>query len=146
MARVNKKGSSFPSMFSSSDGEENDVIKEVVNEFSGCEMSELLLDIIETAIFNQNPLTVSLNSENEDKLLELYGYSVVEFPVKENGGGISYYEGAIKSGDEVPKRAITKSKFAQYSKKAVLDRENQKLMLRVISWLISKFNKEDDND
>lgn len=143
MARVNKKGSSFP-MFDSSDGEEN-VIREVVNEFSGCEMSELLMDILETAITNQNPFTVSLNSENEDKLLELYGYSVVEFPIKDGSGSISYYEGAIKSGEKVPKRAIPRSQFTKYSKKAVLDRENQKLMLRVMSWLISKFGR-DDND
>lgn len=141
MARVDKE-SSFPVPSSSG---EDDFMKEVMNEFSGCEMSELLLDMLETAITNQNPFNVSLNSENEDKLLELYGYSIVEFPIKEKGGKIEYYEGAIKSGEKVPKRALTRSQFTQYNKKAVLDRENQKLMIKIMSWLISKF-KDDVND
>ena len=141
MARIENESSFLtPSL-----PEGDDFMEEVMKNISGCEMSNLLMDMLKTAITNQNPFNVALNSENEDKLLDLYGYQIVEFPVKQSNGEIEYFEGALKKGEKVPKRPMTMSQYTSYSKKAILDGESQKLMIKVMSWLISKF-KDDDNN
>lgn len=141
MARIDKDSSRR-----ASSPAEDDFMNEMIeNELSGCEMSRILMEMLEMAITKQNPFQVSLNSENEDRLLGLYGYELTEFPVKEEGGKIGYYEGAVKLGENVPKKALTKSQFVKYSKKSILDRENQMLVLKIMAWLISKFNGNDSS-
>jgi hypothetical protein len=141
MARI-EKDSSRRASSSAEDDFMNEMIK---NELSSCEMSSILMEMLEMAITRQNPFQVSLNSDNEDKLLGLYGYDLVEFPVKEEDGKIGYYEGAVKFGESVPKKALTKSQFVKYSKKSILDSENQMLILKIMAWLISKFNGNDSS-
>ena len=122
------------------DSGEEEMIKEFVNEgLEGCELAHLLMDMLEMAITKQNPFNTSLNSENEDRLLGMYGYDLVELSVKDKDGHIEFHEGAIKRGDPVPKRALSHDQFSKYVKKSVLDRENQELIMRVVGWLISKF-------
>lgn len=141
MARIDKDSSRR----APSPAEDDFMSETIKNELSGCEMSSILMEMLEMAITRQNPFQVSLNSENEDRLLSLYGYELAEFPVKEEDGKIGYYEGAIKLGEKVPKKTLTKSQFVKFSKKSILDSENQMLILKIMAWLISKFNGNDNN-
>ena len=142
---MNKKPSSSVSNFS--DEEEHvDFIDEMVdNGFGGCEMSELLMEMLKSTLINQNPFNVSLSGSNEDRILGLFGYDLHDIAVKEKDGHIEHYEGAIKRGEVVPKHAISKNEFNKYIKKVVLDRESQELIVKIMGWLISKFNGNDLN-
>ena len=140
---MNKKPSSSVSNFS--DEEEHfEFLDEMSDDgFGGCELSEILMDMLKNTILNQNPFNVSLSDQNEDRILKLFGYDLREFAVKEKNGRIEHYEGAIKHNEAVPKGVISSKEFTKYIKKSVLDRESQELMVKVIGWLISKFNNND---
>ena len=143
MARINKKFSS-PVPSNSSGEEDLDFIDEMIDGgFGGCEMSEILMEMLRTVICNQNPFNVSLSGPNEDRILGLFGYDLHDLAVREMDGHVEHYVGAIKRGESVPKRTISRSEYEKYVKKAVLDRESQELIVKIMGWLISKFNGND---
>ena len=121
-------------------------IDDFMNELlGGCEMSTILMDMLREAIDRQTPLSTSLNGKYEKMLLDLYGYDVVEIKVRESDGEISLFEGAIKKGEKVPEEPIDQREYYKYFKKPIIEEENQKFMLRFISWILKKM-KEDEND
>lgn len=120
----------------------DDFMKELIG---GCEMSTILMDMLGEAIDRQTPFSTSLNGEYENMLLDLYGYDVVEIMVRESDGEISLFEGAIKKGEKVPEEPIDQTEYYKYLKKTIIGEENQKFMLRFVSWVLKKM-KEDEND
>lgn len=138
MARIKKNQN--PGLISTP--EEDDFMREILG---GCEMSDILMDMLEMAIKKQNPFSVSIEGDFENKLLGLYGYDVAEFKVKETDGRIETYEGAIKKGETVPKSAIDRKEFMGYLKKGIIEKENQRFILRLISWFLKKMSEDDRN-
>ncbi len=117
--------------------------REISQELGGCEMSSLLMDMLELSISKQTPLCTSLSPENEEILLEYYGYVPDEFRVR-NGNRVETFKGVRKAGTEPIKGIISKEEFlANHLRNKILDSKNQELALKILKWLIDKFMWED---
>lgn len=105
----------------------------------------ILIDMLEMSINKQNPFSTSIEGEFEDRLMEIYGYDECNLWVRDQYNSIHSYIGYVKKGEKAPEETIDWKDYVKYNKKYIIEIENQKLMLRVISWLNKVFPNDDSN-